>query len=517
MLLNEGRLKIMANLPKLKQIEGALDLVNVVEQLKPFLNGVDASKVNTSFPVDADDASQGVITLDAYLKSLPDYSETIQTLSDTVSSISDKKVIDPVSYTFGFEVSEDGAVTVSQSFLDAVDDNFKNVTDSAVPVYTYSFEDNGAGVQAYAVDGDVLSQVYFDASTGLFYVNVFNSETGATEKQSIKAPLYVATSETDEEGKTVNKELTTNDTLRVFVKKEYTFKDIPADYQVDNDAYEEFQRQVAVKTLAAQIASNKALLAEVQEKIKDETIQQAISDLTDQTATVNGRVNTLVADSETEGSIAYLIAQALVDYTPSSDSTAISDEDLQKVVAEIQTKIDEISYKTVTENVTLAEGAAAIINFASKYDDTYVIDESSLIKLFVNGLTYVEGEAFSVSRTDKTIVWTYTAANEGFDLDADDVIIVEYTVGKKTEEKVEEPTEETDSTPSSEGGEEEPVVDGGTEGSEEGEEEQESVTDGSETEETSNNEEEQESVTDGSETEETSNNEEEQDDTSAND
>ena len=34
----------------------------------------------------------------------------------------------------------------------------------------------------------------------------------------------------------------------------------------------------------------------------------------------------------------------------------------------------------------------------------------------INGISYSEGDEFTVDRVNKKVVWTYTAANGGFDL-----------------------------------------------------------------------------------------------------
>jgi hypothetical protein len=51
---------------------------------------------------------------------------------------------------------------------------------------------------------------------------------------------------------------------------------------------------------------------------------------------------------------------------------------------------------------------------------------ANLVKLFVNGLVYIENKHFTVTRGTKKVTWTYTSTNSGFDFETTDSLLFEY-------------------------------------------------------------------------------------------
>ena len=86
-----------------------------------------------------------------------------------------------------------------------------------------------------------------------------------------------------------------------------------------------------------------------------------------------------------------------------------------KIIAYSQPKFLHIEYKTVTENGQRT--------FALQVEPT-----SDSVKLYINHLCYYEDTHFTVTRNSlaSSISWFYYTANNGFDLDVNDRVYIEY-------------------------------------------------------------------------------------------
>lgn len=86
-----------------------------------------------------------------------------------------------------------------------------------------------------------------------------------------------------------------------------------------------------------------------------------------------------------------------------------------KIVGYSKPKFLHIEYKTVIENGQRT--------FALQVEPT-----SDLVKLYINHLCYYEDGHFNVNRNSlaSSVTWFYTKANNGFDIDTNDRVYIEY-------------------------------------------------------------------------------------------
>jgi hypothetical protein len=102
------------------------------------------------------------------------------------------------------------------------------------------------------------------------------------------------------------------------------------------------------------------------------------------------------------------------------------------VAKQIKDAVDVINTRVHTvETLTVDSEKQTVFTFAKSIPDGYAVT-SDTIKININSLVYYEATAFTVSRNDKTITWTSTEANGGFDLVEDDFVQVEYIIKKSS-------------------------------------------------------------------------------------
>lgn len=99
---------------------------------------------------------------------------------------------------------------------------------------------------------------------------------------------------------------------------------------------------------------------------------------------------------------------------------------LESLTLAIAGKADNDAVETIDTRVKAIEDAqevavsdlVAVTEAVSKFALSKKPNEK-LVEMIINHLVYVEGEDFTVDRETQEVTWTLTAANGGFDIDAD--------------------------------------------------------------------------------------------------
>jgi len=68
---------------------------------------------------------------------------------------------------------------------------------------------------------------------------------------------------------------------------------------------------------------------------------------------------------------------------------------------------------------TLLEERKTLTNEDEVFFDLEEEPNDNTIKLLINGVIYEENDSFTCDRSTKTVTWTFTSSNDGFDLNSD--------------------------------------------------------------------------------------------------
>ena len=112
--------------------------------------------------------------------------------------------------------------------------------------------------------------------------------------------------------------------------------------------------------------------------------------------------------------VSNLVAKTDVVTTENVGSTAASDDKVMSEAAVAQ-RFEEVQagFARQAEDEVPVDGAAATTEF-----DVSCVPTDDKLMMSVNGVVYAEDTHFTVDRSAKKVVWTYTAANGGFDLNS---------------------------------------------------------------------------------------------------
>ena len=101
----------------------------------------------------------------------------------------------------------------------------------------------------------------------------------------------------------------------------------------------------------------------------------------------------------------------VVDAEHVGTGTPVDDKVLSEAAVEVRLSTVKAGFSRHTEDEVVLEGAAATTEF-----NVSCVPTDDKLVLSVNGVNYTEDKHFTVDRSAKTVTWTYTAANGGFDL-----------------------------------------------------------------------------------------------------
>lgn len=425
------------------QIKGGKQLqANVAALLQSY----DAAKVLTTIvktPASADGSVNAVnYNVDELLKalktSLTEITGTsagegvtnLQTLKDSLDALGGKKIKDIVRVELAVA---DGKATIPSDLATTVPGLD---TSKALPVYTTDNE---------VLLNDKGEQLTVNLADGTFNGTPSVIDEAASAKKTDGSFVYKATTVT---------------AVKVFPQGEWTLKDLPAAALLDNSEMQLIAYKQVINKIVVELAKDSDLI----EAVKAQVGTQAISDQLKEKANI-----TDVYSVDTSGTKTAL-------YRKNADKIKLPDldQDLQDVIktaatpqvfdpsdliAEDANKFDKANIVKSTDDTSasgyapsddkvLSEKAARAAIDAIKTNTGKAVEDSiavtaptttftltktpndRLVKMIINHLIYNEADDFTVDRTAKTLTWTATAANDGFDIDTeltDKVHILYYT------------------------------------------------------------------------------------------
>ena len=425
------------------QIKGGKQLqANVAALLQSY----DAAKVLTTIvktPASADGSVNAVnYNVDELLKalktSLTEITGTsagegvtnLQTLKDSLDALGGKKIKDIVRVELAVA---DGKATIPSDLATTVPGLD---TSKALPVYTTDNE---------VLLNDKGEQLTVNLADGTFNGTPSVIDEAASAKKTDGSFVYKATTVT---------------AVKVFPQGEWTLKDLPAAALLDNSEMQLIAYKQVINKIVVELAKDSDLI----EAVKAQIGTQAVSDQLKEKANI-----TDVYSVDTSGTKTAL-------YRKNADKIKLPDldQDLQDVIktaatpqvfdpsdliAEDANKFDKANIVKSTDDTSasgyapsddkvLSEKAARAAIDAIKTNIGKAVEDSiavtaptttftltktpndRLVKMIINHLIYNEAEDFTVDRTAKTLTWTATAANDGFDIDTkltDKVHILYYT------------------------------------------------------------------------------------------
>lgn len=438
------------------QIKGGKQLQANVQSL---LTSYEAAKVLTTIvktPASEDGSVKAVnYNVDELLKSLKDSiaaitgdsegTTSLKTLKEALDSISGKKVKDIVRLELSVA---DGKATIPTDLATTVP---SVDTSKALPVYT--------------TDNEVLLNENGEQLTINLTDGTFNGTPSVIDE---------AASAKKTDGSFVYKPVTLT-SIKIFPQGEWTLKDLPAEALLDNSEMQLIAYKQAINKIVVELAKDSDLI----EAVKAQIGTQAVSDqLKEVTASLQANI-----DKKANITDVYSVDDAGTKtalYRKNADKIKLADldQDLQDVIktaatpqvfdpsdliAEDAKKFDKANIVKSTDD-TSAEGyvpsddkvlsekaaRAAIDSIKTNIEasaekaveDSIAVTAPTTtftltkkpndrkVKMIINHLVYNETEDFTVDRATKTITWTATEANNGFDIDTDltdKVDIVYYT------------------------------------------------------------------------------------------
>ena len=350
------------SLTNLAQIKGGLKLQQDVAAL---LQSYDAAKVLTQIAKKVaegeDPANYNAEELLAELKTKVDAiagegeAVSIGELKAAIEALSTKKIKDMVRVELPIA---SGVATVPAEF------------DTLVPAC-----DKTKVLPVYSTENEVVFNENGEQLT-------INLSTGALN--GVPSEVDAAASAADKDGKTIYK-AKADFTGKIFPVGEWKLSELPTEALLDNNEMQLVAYKSALDQLVVDLAKDETLIAQVKELVGEKAVQtQLEAALAD--------VNEAVAAK--------------------AEKTAV--DDLSGTVSDIDERvkaIEEVQDEAVSDKVAVTAPATEFT--LSKKPN------AKLVEAVINHLVYREGEDFTVDRDAQKVTWTLTAANGGFDIDAD--------------------------------------------------------------------------------------------------
>jgi hypothetical protein len=236
--------------------------------------------------------------------------------------------------------------------------------------------------------------------------------------------------------------------VKFFPVGSFTLGTLSEDYLLDNEEYNLIAYSEVIDEIVLGLASNDQLTQEIAALVGEQAVQDQIKAITDALATritevetdlsaIESTVDTLTGDENTEGSIAKQIKDAVGDLESGSSADLKTLEDairanyVERVNKDIdlQKEIDFLkSVKHNNEAFTPTAGQTVFTLTKEGMVAPEVLPDGQEFKVyvFINGVRYRETKAFTVDREAKTVTWTFTDANGGFDIEADFSVEIAY-------------------------------------------------------------------------------------------
>lgn len=440
------------SLMKLAQITGGTLLRSDVDALQ---KSYEAAKVLTDIAKTGENA--GSYNVNELLKELKKNIAAITGEDSDVTSLKSlKAAVDAIN---GHKVSDYVRLDLAVS---------NNVLDISTVTEKVPGLDTTKALPVYSTDGKIL----YDENGNQLTVNMTSGALSGT-------PSIIDEVETAKktDGTRVYKAFSAT-TLRIYPQGTWTFSNVPADAALDNDEMKLVTYQKALDDIVIELAKDKTLIASVRALIGEKAVSDqletqkkaletkisdtattAANDLASAKAELEGKITEAGTTAQTNLDTAKTELQANInkkfDSASVVTSTAAAAEDHvaaeDKVLSEaaVESKLkaaankeaaDIVAAKKAAEDgdVALKTAADALTTRVSAIEATEkqeVTDKvavtsatavtaftltkaptAELVRAFINGIAYFEGEDFTVDRTEKTATWTATATAGGFDI-----------------------------------------------------------------------------------------------------
>lgn len=362
------------SLTNLAQIKGGLQLQADVQAL---LKSYDAAKVLTQIAKAVGEgeeaANYNVEELLAELKAKVDAiagvgeegeGASLASLAAAIEALKDKKLKDMVRVEFGIA---SGVATLPADFDAKVPACDKT---KALPVYT------AANEVVFNENGEQLTIV---------------PETGVLN--GVPSVVDAEASAKAEDGKVVYKAMG-DFQAKIFPVGEWKLADLPTEALLDNNEMQLVAYKTALDKLVVDLTRDENLINQVKELVGEKAVQ-------DQLEEALKAVNEAVAGK--------------------AEKAALDEVDeTVKAIDERVKAIEEVQEEMVSDKVAVS---GPVTEFALSKKPN-----AKLVEMIINHLVYREGEDFTVDREAQKAVWTLTAANDGFDIDADltDAVRINY-------------------------------------------------------------------------------------------
>lgn len=427
----------MASLTNLAQIKGGLALQNRVTALE---TSYQAAKVLTTIAKDGENAGNyNVDELLADLKTgLADLAGdgsgeglSLASLNTALNNLKNQYVKDAVRVqaTATYTAGDPGSYTItlpSKSVTTYVaatgtfDDSVTYYSDDQGTVADVTGKSNGDSVEGLYV-ASISSVPFsisdaapsFDTATELKVFTADNETVFDTNGDQLTydfatnsfsgtpAKLDVAASKADTNGDLHYTALNETFDFKVFPVGRFTIATLPEDSLLDNSELELIAYDQAINKIVVELAKDQDVIDAITAKVGNETVANQIAAITD---ALDSRLDDVeaLADNNKDRLDAVEAMFVPVDEWKTVTDTGVEDQETH-----------EITYTPVTSWVL---------------NDT---PNDVKVKMFVNSLTYIEGKHLSVNRATKTVTWTFTEAQGGFDIDVTlaDEVMFEYFVG----------------------------------------------------------------------------------------
>lgn len=330
--------------------------------------------------------------------------------------------------------------------------------------YTITFTEDSDGEDKIAelvpdMDDETALRVYLLDNTSVFDTDGAQLTYSFKTKKFSGTPaiLDVDESKKDEAEKLVYKALNKTFDFKVFPTGKFTISTIPEDYLLDNAEMQLVAYDEIINKIIVDLAKDSALIESIKELVGEQAVQDQLEDLKNELQeAIDGKISKDdILDKIGGGSNSGEDDEDgdEDDYEPSTDKVP-SEKAVSDALKEIEDKITSAGTETDSKIQNLADRLTGVESVCVPVIETFTISSadvptttfnlkstpnSSLVKMYINSLMYLENQEFTVDRETKTITWTYvssgsvaTDTNDGFDITTalTDKVTVEYHTGE---------------------------------------------------------------------------------------
>lgn len=385
----------------LGQIKGGTQLQTNVNNILNGTTKLLASNINTAIvktPAAGSDPAVNY-TVEEYLG----------VLNTDIATINDRTVKDVVRLTLTATYDDPGyTVTVPSDLADLVPSLDNTV---ALPVY-----DATTNKPVYNATG---AQLTYSFNTGTF--------------SGVPSTLDIAASKAADPAANVYSPIAATFTFKVFPTGTFKFSELPAEALLDNTEMQTIAYAQAIDAISLQLSKDEDVINAIAAKVGTTSVAEQIEEYFVD-STVDRTVAGYTASDEkvlTEAAADAAIAAAVED--AAGDALADAQNNAARVDA-----IEELM--THHRKAFAITGSTAVTSFDLELASDTTLSTLTPVTLSINGLVYTQDTEFTVA--SGVITWTFTEANNGFDIteDVTDYVYADYYTGAVVARTVAAPT-----------------------------------------------------------------------------